>query len=218
MKLLVVDDHALFRSGLRMLLAALDPSATVIEAANLADALHQARGHPDLRLCLLDLRLQDGCGLRAIESIRNAAPAAAVVIVSGSESGATIRDCIEAGAMAYIPKSATPEVLIHALRRTLAGESFLPEGMLHAGEVAKWRPVLSPRQRDVLRCLGRGLPTKLIARELGLSEHTVKEYITAIFAALQVRNRTEAVIKASRLDLRDQQLDPQTPLDPRERW
>lgn len=203
MKLLLVDDHALFRAGLRLLLAALDRGAVIVEADGLTRAIEQARQHPDVRLCLLDLRLRDGFGLRAIEAIRAAAPDVAIVIVSGSESGATVRDCIDAGAMGYIPKSAPSEVLTHALRRVLAGEFYLPDGLLAADDCAKPRPSLSPRQRDVLRCLGRGLPTKLIARELALSEHTVKEHITAIFAALQVRNRTEAVIKASRMDLRE---------------
>ena len=201
MELLLVDDHTLFRAGLRMLLRALDPGLLILEAGSMAEAVEQAREHPDLRLCLLDLRLQDGFGLRAIDAIREAAPQVAMVVVSGSESAATIRDCIDAGAMSYIPKSATPEVLTYALRRVLTGNFHLPEGVLPAGEEDKPRPVLSPRQRDVLRCLGRGLPSKLIARELGLSVHTVKEYISAIFTSLHARNRTEAVIKASRLDL-----------------
>ncbi len=206
MKILLVDDHALFRAGLRMLLATLDRSIEILEAATLAQAITLATAHPDLQLCLLDLSLRDEYGLRALSQIRAAAPEVAVVVVSGAEEVSTVRACIDAGAMSYIPKSAPPDVLTQAMRQVLAGSIFLPDGLLTDASLTQaTRPVLTPRQRDVLRGLSRGLPTKSISRELALSEHTVKVHIAAVFHILGAHNRTEAVIKASRIDLR---LDP----------
>jgi DNA-binding NarL/FixJ family response regulator len=172
----------------------------VLEAGDAEQAIDHLRTHRDIELCLLDLSLRNGDGLGLLDEIRQFAPNTAVVIVSAAEDEQTIRRCIDAGAMSFIPKSAAPEVLTEALQRVLAGEIYLPE-MEPADAESTPRPALTPRQRDVLKHLSQGLPTKLIARELGLSEYTIKEHIAAIFQALQVRNRTEAVIRASRLML-----------------
>jgi DNA-binding NarL/FixJ family response regulator len=101
--------------------------------------------------------------------------------------------------MSFIPKSVTPEILTHALQRVLAGAVYLPDQVVTTLQAAPPRAPLTSRQLQVLNGLSRGLPTKLIARELELSEYTVKEYIANIFQALDVHNRTEAVIKASQL-------------------
>jgi two-component system nitrate/nitrite response regulator NarL len=90
-----------------------------------------------------------------------------------------------------------------ALHHVLSGAVYLPEQIVSAMQGAPPRPLLTPRQLQVLHCLSRGLPTKLISRELALSEHTVKEYIALVFQALGARNRTEAVIKASQLRLQE---------------
>ncbi len=202
MHILLVDDHALFRGGLRLLLASLRPEVRFLEAASVEEALAQVREHQDVRVCLLDLDLKQDHGLPAIGRIRSCAPNAAIVIVSAAEDPITVRACIDAGAMSYITKSASPEVLTLALRRVLDGEVFLPPS-LQAEADGSASPVstLSRRQQDVLAGLNRGLSTKLIARELAISEHTVKEYLSEIFRLLEVHNRTEAVIKASLLRL-----------------
>ena len=203
MHILLVDDHALFRAGLRLLLGSLCPQARILEAGCIEDALGHLHHHDDVRVCLLDLDLKTDQGLPAIECMRQCAPAAAVVIVSAADDPVTVRACIEAGAMSYITKSSPPEVLTRALQRVLAGEVFLPRSAQPDGDdAAPGGRNLTRRQLDVLAALSRGLSTKLIARELALSEHTVKEYLSDIFRLLEVRNRTEAVIKASRLGLR----------------
>lgn len=199
MKILLVDDHALFRAGMRMLLATIGTKLECIESATVADALSLVARHADIEICLLDLMLKDEQAFRAIQTLKESAPRVAVVVVSGNEDSATIRSCIDAGAMSYIPKSVSPEVLISALQRVLAGAVYLPDQVQSALKGAQDQPTLTPRQLQVLQGLSRGLPTKLIARELDLSEHTAKEYIGAIFKVLGVHNRTEAVIKASRL-------------------
>ncbi len=102
--------------------------------------------------------------------------------------------------MSYIPKSLPPEVLTEALTSVLRGQLYLPAQVLELDRRMP-APQLTPRQLEVLRYLSRGWPTKAICRELNLSEHTVKEYISSIFQALGVHNRTEAVIKAASLAL-----------------
>jgi DNA-binding NarL/FixJ family response regulator len=199
-RILIVDDHALFRAGLRMLLGTIGHDVSVVEADTIAAALATIAQHDDIGLCLLDLSLKNEYGLGAIAHIKETAPHIAVVVVSGAEDTATIRSCIDAGAMSYIPKSVAPEVLTHALQRVLAGDVYLPDQVVSALAAAPPPTALTARQQQVLQGLSRGLPTKLIARELDLSEHTVKEYIAAIFQALGVHNRTEAVIKASQLE------------------
>lgn len=200
MKILLVDDHALFRAGIRMLLATLNPVTRILEAGTVAEALALAAQHPDLQLCLLDLSLRAENGLSALARIKAAVPQIAVVVVSAAEDGETIRASLDAGAMSFIPKSVEPEVLTQALKHVLDGQPYLPECIFqhHTGEKT---PTLTARQLDVLRGLSRGMPTKLIAHELKLSEYTVKEHIGAIFQALGARNRTEAVIKASQFGL-----------------
>ena len=186
-----------------MLLATIGRDVTCLEASNLAEAQGLIAQHADLQICLLDLTLKDEHGLDAIQSIKATAPQVAVVVVSGVEESAMIRRCIDAGAMSFIPKSVAPEILTRALQQVLGGVVYLPEQLVDAMSTTQARPLLTPRQLQVLNCLSRGLPTKLISRELALSEHTVKEYIALVFQALGVRNRTEAVIKASQLRLQE---------------
>lgn len=195
MEILLADDHALFRAGLRMLVATICPDATPLEAASVAEALEIARTHPDLKLCLLDLSFRTESGLTGLVRIKQAAPQCAMVVVSGADDLETIHACVESGAMSFIPKSLGPDVLTRALQRVLDGQVYLPDQIMRAAADMPPRPVLTVRQREVLRALSRGLPTKLIARELSLSEHTVKEHITLLFQALGARNRTEAVIR-----------------------
>jgi DNA-binding NarL/FixJ family response regulator len=203
MKTLLVDDHALFRAGLRLLLGTLNRELQTFEVATIQGALEVCELHPDLSLCLLDLALKNENGIDAIHCIKTEAPNVAVVVVSASEENSTIYACIEAGAMSFISKSSPPEVLTDALRRVLAGDVYLPEQMGAASfTLATPKALFSPRQSEVMRGLSRGLPTKLIARELGLSEHTVREYIATIYKHLGVHNRTEAVIKVARQGMR----------------
>lgn len=184
-----------------MLLSTIDAQLVCLETGSIAGARALLAEHEDLPLCILDLTLQQESGLSAIRTLKELRPSLAVVVVSGTEDPGVVRECIDAGAMSYIPKSMAPDVLTDALRHVLQGEVHLPVSVAARMDAAAARPHLSPRQAEVLQCLNRGLPTKLIAVELGLSEYTVKEYLGNIFQALGVRNRTEAVIKAARLQL-----------------
>jgi DNA-binding NarL/FixJ family response regulator len=202
MKILLLDDHALFRAGLRLLLGTLGGNTLTLEANTIAEALAITTQHPDLQLCLLDLNLRNENGLDALYKIKILAPDVAIVVVSSSEETTVIRHCLDIGAMSFIAKSAPPEVLIEALKHVLAGAVYLPAQLFDEDHAEELPPILlSPRQRDVLRGLCRGMSTKSIARDLALSDHTVKEHIAALFRLLAVHNRTEAVIKASKLQL-----------------
>lgn len=201
MKVMLLDDHALFRAGLRMLLENTGCSIEIFEAATVDEACALALRNPDLAICLLDLELKGEYGLDALVRLRAMAHDIAVVVVSASTDVDIIRGCLEAGAMSFVPKTMPADFLKQALETVLAGEVYLPQEILHVGPKSTARPTLSPRQTDTLHGLARGLPTKSIARELGLSEHTVKEYIGTLFQALGVHNRTEAVITGIRLGL-----------------
>ena len=211
--ILLLDDHVLFRAGMRFLLRSLDPDLVMDEAGKCADAL-ELLGRRGYDLILLDLNLPDLSGLEALAELRGGAPSMPLVVLSGENDPGVVRAAIELGAMGYIPKSTTTEVLIHALRLVLAGGVYLPQLALNEAYQARASaPVapraassvllgLTPRQMDVLRRVIKGLPNKLIARELDLTEGTVKAHLSAVFHALDVHSRTEAVYVAAKLGLR----------------
>ena len=208
--LLVVDDHALFRGGMRLLLADLGVTARVLEADSVEAAVAMNE-RPDL--VLLDLHLCGLSGQPALAMIRERMPDATVVALSGEEDPKLIRATIEDGASGFIPKTSTPGVMIGALRLVLAGGVYLPPQVLRADAapaIAAGRaPVasagllesLTPRQVDSLMLAIRGKSNKAIARDLGVSEGTVKQHLSAAFRVLGVDNRTQAVFAAARLGL-----------------
>ena len=209
MKLLVVDDHALFREGLKLLLSSLDPDVKLDEAGDLVQALKLA-DDANFDLILLDLKMPGPNGLDALAAMRDATAGVPIVVLSGEDDPALIRAAIEGGAMGFIPKSSTPEVLIQALRLVLAHGVYLPPlalgaraaAALPAGAADIKLPGITDRQMDVLRCVIQGKPNKVIARDLDISEGTVKLHLSAVFRALGAHNRTEAVYAAAKLGLR----------------
>ena len=211
MKILIIDDHALFSAGLRMLLAPLQPGVQVIECADTAGAMLQLTAHADIRLCLLDLALRNEDGMHAIGALKAACPEMVVVVISADESVSTIYRALDAGAMGYIPKSVTPDVMTHALKLVLAGRCCLPATLLETDPVSAAQDKaqalnLTARQMQVLQCLLQGWPNKLISFHLNLSDNTVKTHLSAIYRALQVTSRAQAVVMASRLGIRAQAL------------
>lgn len=214
MRILLVDDHALFREGLKFLLRSLDAALAVDEAGDCTKALEHAAARR-YELVLLDFKMPGTAGLDALAALREVTPATPLVVLSGEEDPAVVRAAIERGAMGFIPKSSTPEVMIQALRLVLARGVYLPPTVLDAtaaslpaavtpptstGPAAL--PGLTPRQMDVLRCVIQGKPNKIIARELDVSEGTVKAHLSSVMHALGTRNRTEAVYAAAKLGLR----------------
>lgn len=213
MNILLVDDHPLLRGGMRFLLRSLDAGLEMDEASNCAQALERLAGR-SYDLVLLDLNMPGVKGLDALDALRDAVPGTPLVVLSGEEDPRVVRAAIERGAMGFIPKSSTPEVLVQALRLVLAHGVYLPPAVLDAeyatpvpasprvASGAMPLPGLTPRQMEVLRCVIRGEPNKVIARELDLAEGTVKAHVTAVLRGLGARNRTEAVYAAAKLGLR----------------
>jgi len=205
LRILVIDDHALFRRGLKHLLRDLDDRVEVLEAAGCVEAKSLC-GTP-FDLILLDLHMPGTAGLDALAEMRDAFEASRIVVLSGEEDPRQIRRAIDAGAAGFIPKASTPEVLLSALRLILAGGVYLPSvalrGMGEPEAVAeasedRIAQLLSERQIEVLRKAVEGKANKVIARELGISDSTVKAHLSAAFRALRVHNRTEAVYAAAR--------------------
>ncbi|MCX7144006.1 MAG: response regulator transcription factor [Proteobacteria bacterium] len=208
MKVLVADDHALIREAFRHLLAELKVGVTVLEAADCDVAFGLIEQHPDLDLLLLDLRLPGGGGQATLEKLRVSHPSLPVVIVSAYDDASTVRGAMASGAMGFVPKSSSNDVMISALRLVLAGGRYLPpEIMLAAGMAtvdapsSAELPRLTDRQREVLGRVAQGKSNKQICRELGLAEATVKIHITAILRALKVTSRAQAIVAVNQRGL-----------------
>jgi len=218
MKVLVVDDHALIRDALRGVLKELKDDATVFEAADSRQALRTAGEHPDLGLILLDLNLPDGSGFDVLAELRERHPAISVVVLSALNDRDSVARALDAGALGFIPKSASREVMLSALRLVFSGGVYIPPEILRRREASTshgQRPEgarphsprdlgLTDRQVEVLALMMQGKSNKAICRSLDLAEPTVKNHVTAILKALKVTNRTEAVIAVGALgwDLR----------------
>lgn len=206
LKLLIVDDHALFREGLCHVLRELDEQATILEAPDYERALQHAAANPELDLVLLDLNMPGKDGFTALDSFATRYPTLPVVILSASSLRSDIQRALDAGAMGYIPKDTTSAIMLGALRLILAGGIYIPPNLAQADTPAalgrpRNRSALTPRQLDVLALLVQGISNKDIATRLGLSEGTVKMHVTSIFRELGVSNRTQATLAAQNAGL-----------------
>lgn len=198
MRVLLVDDHSLFRRGLRLMLAELLPDVVVEDAESCESAARFADQMFDI--VLLDLHMPGTQGLSALNAIRELFPLCAAVVLSGDESPQIIRDALSQGAAGFIPKAAEPEVMIAALKIVLSNGVYVPHQALQAASGSL--SGLTERQAQILQLALRGTPNKLIAREMGVAEGTVKSHLSTIFRALNVRNRTEALYCAAKLGLK----------------
>jgi DNA-binding NarL/FixJ family response regulator len=208
-KVLLVDDHVLFRESVALLVEHRLPELRLVLAGDIAGALAALRVDPDCSLVLLDLGLPDSSGMTGLEQLREAAPTVAIVVLSADDRPETVLGAIDRGAAGFIPKSADSVAFTQALRKVMEGRVHLPPqalgraALLSPGDdFAEGELGLSPRQLDVLRLLVEGRSNKLIMRELELSESTVKTHLQAIFRRLDVNSRTQAVVAAARLGLR----------------
>ncbi|RZL61412.1 MAG: response regulator transcription factor [Variovorax sp.] len=219
MKILIADDHRLVIEAVKAKLSELAPGIEFVLAMSVDELL--AAAADDLDLALIDLNMPGAEGQAHIDEVRRRHPAVPLIVLSGYEDPAIMRSALERGVLGFIPKAYSPEVMLSAVRLVLAGGVYVPPMMLSAlppGIVAgvasapetagraagtptldHLRNVLTERQVEVLQLLSQGKPNKLIGRALGISEGTVKIHLAAIFRALNVRNRTEAVVAAQAL-------------------
>ncbi|WP_029010009.1 response regulator [Azospirillum halopraeferens] len=211
MRILIGDDHVLFREGLRRLLEQLKEGSTFEEASSFDEMLEMCAGDTTYDLVLTDLRMPGWPGFSGIQTLRDRQPGAKVVVVSASEAHHDVRESLEYGAAGYIPKSSSVKIMLSALDLIFSGGVYVPATVLRdSGGEAEVRnapsggmmppadpaleQLLTQRQREVLDRLREGKSNKQIAHELGLSEGTVKIHMTAIFKSLGVRNRTQAAM------------------------
>jgi DNA-binding NarL/FixJ family response regulator len=206
MKILIVDDHALFRDGLRHVLNGLANDITILQASNFEQALNFVTTNTDLDLVLLDLHMPGKDGFSALDTFARQYPAMPVVIISASSQHSDIQRALDAGAMGYIPKESTSSVMLNALNLILSGGIYVPPNMLHA---EKTHPAdgennahgLTPRQLEVLALLVKGCSNKDVASQMQLAEATVKMHVTAILKTLGVNNRTQAAMAVEKLGI-----------------
>jgi DNA-binding NarL/FixJ family response regulator len=200
-RVLIADDHPLYCDALRAVVPQACPGADIGEAASQQEVLAAVGGVRGFDLVLLDLNLPGATGLSCLHALRRIAPTTPIVVVSAVGDPKVMQDAIMSGASAFIPKSAPSQVLINALRVIIAGGTYMPTGIVAALRHADSNPGrndLTMRQRRVLELLSTGLSNKRIARELDISEITVKAHVSAIFRKLGVTNRTQAGLEARR--------------------
>ena len=198
MHVLLIDDHALFRSGMSLLFQRMDPEVQVAEANSLEAALaHDIATATPLDLILLDLDLQGINGLDGLRPLQKKFADVPVVVVTGSAGHGAMNEARAKGARGFLTKTATAAAMTQALQSVLQGRSHFPEDLYPPGLQAH----MSPRQRDVLNLLCEGKANKEIAAALGMSDHTVRAHLKVVFVALEVHTRTEAVLAARRLGI-----------------
>lgn len=211
MKLVLADDHTLFRNGMALLLKG-QCSCEIWEGDGLDTALAEVETHPDVDLALLDLHMPGMNGVEGIRRCKELHPNLPVIILTGADEPQQIQDVLSAGASGFIPKSSTPAVMLSAIRLVLSGGTYIPPQMLSAisatalpaltvGGHEHAQAQLTERQLQVLRLLAEGKPNKAICRELNIEEGTVKAHIASVFRVLDVTNRTEAAIVAKQKGL-----------------
>ncbi len=225
MKVLLVDDHPLILSALATVIEGLDDQVQVVGADSAAAARATLKQQQDFDLVLLDLQLGDASGFDVLEEFRAAYPALPVVVISASDRASDVIRSIDQGAMGFVPKRSSTEMLSQALRLVMAGGIYVPPMSL-GNEQSQPAPVvneklqqiqqaamsgayqkhggleglaLTPRQTDVLALLLQGKPNKIIARELGVSVETIKDHVAAVLKALGVSSRTQAVLAVSQM-------------------
>ncbi|MDX8387782.1 MAG: response regulator transcription factor [Ghiorsea sp.] len=200
MKLLIADDHALFRESLALSLQRLDEQeATIFQAEDGESTLQLANLHDDLDMILLDLDMPGMTGLEVIRLLQKTHAKTPIVMISANDEHAYITKALELGAKGFIPKTTSTDVTLSALRLVLSGGIYLPAQLIphHPSDIYNTKEKsLTPRQMEILRLLQKGVQNKIIAYQLELSPSTVKVHVRRIFTTLGAKNRSEAVNNA----------------------
>lgn len=210
---LLVDDHALFRAGLVVLLQKMSGDALVLEVGTAAAALQVAGDHPEIDLVLLDYTLPDSNGVEVLRALKAARPELPVILLSAHIDSGLIQLALKEHASGFIPKTSTPDVMLSAVQLVLNGGIYIPLEAMGAPATAAptmafqtssgGRIQLTQRQMDVLQQMKNGLSNKEIARQLNMSPSTVKVHVAAILRELAASSRTQAVFLAKDRGLLD---------------
>ncbi len=189
MKILIVDDHVLFRDGLKYVLDALGDDISILEASTSDASIPLLKANPDIDLLLVDLNMPGKGGLAVLKECRINYSMIPVVIVSGSKNKQDIQQAMDMGAMGFIPEDINSRLMINILHLVLSGGLYFPQ-IISCDDKA----LFTPRQREVLEFIVEGYSNKVIAAKMDISEVTVKMHVTAIFKILEVTNRTQAAM------------------------
>jgi DNA-binding NarL/FixJ family response regulator len=206
-RLLIADDHPLFRGALREAVTGLFREVDIAEAGTFEEVTDLAERSGDVDLILLDLSMPGVRGFSGLMYLRAQYPSLPVVVVSANDDPAVIRRCMEFGASGFIPKTLGIDALRQAVTRVLQGEvwtppdvDLAPQSDAETAAMIARLATLTPQQVRVLMMLSGGLLNKQIAYELGVSEATVKAHVSAILQKLGVESRTQAVIAAGKIE------------------
>ncbi|MEH6472577.1 MAG: response regulator transcription factor [Halopseudomonas sp.] len=213
-KLLIADDHPLFREAIADVIRARYPDAEILQSENLDAAVEQADEHDDLDLILLDLNMPGMHGLNGLMQLRNDAPTIPVVIISAEEDKSIVLQAMTYGAVGFIIKSLPREKMTQALEQVLAGQVYLPSDVIRSSDNSgntrrrqhenqiptEMLNSLTRRQLLVLERMSSGESNKQIAYNLCIAETTVKAHVSAILRKLNVHNRIQAVLSAGNID------------------
>ncbi len=205
MKILVIDDHALVREGLRQVLKGLDENVSVLQAGTCEMAFALADGHADIDLVLLDYHLPDMTGLQALDHFGKQHPELPIVMLSGSANLQIMRQVLQSGASGFVTKSSLSDELLHAVRTVLNGDVYSPSELatdFGGLPLDNAKAPLTQRQELVLRELLDGRSNREIGNTLNVSEETVKSHVASILRYFDVQNRTQAVVAAARCGYR----------------
>ncbi len=207
MKILIADDHALFRDGLALRLEEIAPDAAILQASSYSQIFKILKTESQIDVLILDVEMQDMPWLESLKQIHTLAPKMKIIVVSASEDSRTIRTILATGVKGYIPKRSEVKVFNNALKLIIEGGSYVPPNLLEntAINTLSGRNIgikmLTTRQSQVLDLIAQGKSNKQIAYDMGVSESTVKLHINALLRSLHVSNRTQAVITAQKIGL-----------------
>lgn len=207
MKILIADDHALFRDGLSMHLEKISPQAVITQTGNFSQALKAVQSVPDMDLIIIDLDMPDMKWEEGLSKLKELSPRSRIVVISASDNSRNIKKALETGISGYIPKRSETKILTSALKLILDGGSYLPPSVLEHNSPTMQDSrrangkTLTARQAEVLGYVAQGLSNKQIAYNMGVSEATVKLHINALLRAVGATNRTQAVIIAQKMGL-----------------
>ncbi len=205
MHVLIVDDHPLVCNGIRTILIGEQEIENVMQANDIKTAMDLMSAH-NFNLVLVDMRLKNENGIDFIERAKSIYPGCKFVVLSSSSLAEDCAKAINAGVDGYILKDAFPEDILYAIRTVIKGRKYFDPVFMekkndpgHGGELENLDEILSPREIEVLTCLGQGLSNKKIADKLFISENTVKKHVSQVLAKLNFNDRTQAALYASQL-------------------
>ena len=207
MKILIADDHALFRDGLALRLEQIAPEAAILQASNYAQIFKIIKSDNNISAIVLDIEMQDMPWFDALQEIRRTLPDTALIVVSASEDSRTIRSVMSTGAKGYIPKRSDSKVFDNAFKLVFDGGTYVPPILINNPPInnlstkSTGLKTLTNRQSQVLDLIAQGKSNKQIAYDMGVSESTVKLHINALLRSLHVSNRTQAVVTAQKLGI-----------------